>query len=189
MADVDEGLRSIRAVRRSNVCDYIWNVVPKSYKLVAFTAKCSIRHYADCASLVRGFLRSFVRAEGVRYVAYCMENGPVVGWHVHGIFFVQGAVPRGTVEKCFLRVFYHQQLSRRLTPLPLVRDPDRLYRGRRSLPTPLKWISYIVKHGPCFTMTQRVLRKATPYTQAVNLLAQDDTGDPTQDATVGEALL
>ncbi len=186
----DEEGRRIRMVRRTNVCDYLWNVVPKSYKWVGFTATCPIRHYADSVSCVRSYFKCFVRANRVRYVVYCVENGPHVGWHIHGIFCVQGAVPRGVVRQCFLAVVYHQQFSRRVTPIPPTWDPpNSLLPRRRCLPTALKWIAYMVKWGPCFTMTHKVFPRRTPSTEAIGLLAADDPPVTTEDAPLGEAVL
>ncbi len=158
-----EGSRIAHSIRASNCGDYLYRVVPKSYKWVSFTAKCPLKDYAIFPNIVKGFFLCIVRSLNVRYVVYCMEEGSTIGYHFHGIACIQGRVPSGTVDKCFLRWFWHRQLSHNLAASfwrKLPYGSSSALPVRRSLPSPLGWIWYMVKHGPVLFLTApKVLRR------------------------------
>ncbi len=184
--------RVLRCVRANNVADYLYRVVPKSYKWVGFTAKCPIRPYADCADVVRGFLRSFLVGQKYRYCAYSMENGPIIGWHIHGILCVSGSVPKGTVDKCFLRVFFHRQFSRNLNAHNYQLSDARTFKNVGRLPTALGWLRYMVKIGPAYFHTYKPKRprKKTDRPPDIGLISMESDQDvEKEDAPCGDAVL
>ncbi len=185
--------RILVCIRANNVADYLYRVVPKSYKWVGFTAKCPIRPYADNANVVRGFIRSFLAGERIRYCAYSMENGPIIGWHIHGIVCVSGSVPKGTVDKCFLRVFYHRQFSRNLRAVsnPLSDARTHLTTLSKRLPTALGWLRYMVKIGPAYFNTIKPTRprKKAEKPPDVGLISMEsDQDSPIEDAPCRDPL-